>query len=129
MEEVDRPTAEVLAGWFRCLADPSRILILNKLARADGPMTVGEIVKAVGMGQSTVSHHLKILTTIGFLVLERRGTSSFYQVDRSCMECFPSTAELVMGVAEPRYGPAALTCQPGLDAGARGSGRSRRRPT
>jgi len=118
MEEVDRPTAEVFAGWFRCLADPSRIVILNRLARSAGPMSVGEIVKAVGMGQSTVSHHLKILMTAGAVLLDRRGTSSFYRVDDRCLECFPSAAELIMGIPEPRYGPAKLTCLPAVEDGA-----------
>ncbi len=105
MEEVDRATAEVLASWFRCLADPSRILILNTVARAPAPMSVGEIVKAVGMGQSTVSHHLKILMTAGALLVDHRGTNSFYRIDDRCLECFPSAAELVMAVPNPGTGP------------------------
>ena len=117
MEEVDRPTAEVFAGWFRCLADPSRILILNKLARAAGPMSVGEIVKEMGMGQSTVSHHLKILMTAGAVLVDRRGTSSYYRVDDRCLECVPSAAELIMGIPEPKYGPARITCLPAFDDG------------
>ncbi len=119
MEEVDRPTAEVFAGWFRCLADPSRILILNMLARAAAPMSVGEIVKAMDMGQSTVSHHLKILMTAGAVLVDRKGTSSYYRVDDRCLQCFPSAAELIMGIPEPKYGPAKITCLPAFEDGAR----------
>jgi DNA-binding transcriptional ArsR family regulator len=58
---LDRQAAEDYASWFRCLADPTRIQILHLLATTDGPMTVGQIVRQVGVGQSTVSHHLKVL--------------------------------------------------------------------
>jgi DNA-binding transcriptional ArsR family regulator len=48
-------------GWFRALGDASRVLMLNELAIARRPMTVEEIVDAVDVGQSTVSHHFKLL--------------------------------------------------------------------
>ncbi|MEU7864255.1 metalloregulator ArsR/SmtB family transcription factor [Nonomuraea sp. NPDC049141] len=49
--------AEEYASWFKALADATRIQIVSLLARRRGPMTVGEIVTASGVGQSTVSHH------------------------------------------------------------------------
>jgi ArsR family transcriptional regulator, arsenate/arsenite/antimonite-responsive transcriptional repressor len=94
-----RSTADVYATWFRCLADPTRILILNLLARTQRPMSVGEIATSVDVGQSTVSHHLKILAETRFVVAETRGASTFYAVNERCIECFPSAAELVMGGA------------------------------
>lgn len=100
--EVDRHSAEVWASWFRCLGDPSRVLILNRLATAHRPMTVGKLVEAVDIGQSTVSHHLAILAETGFVHFERRGNASAYWVNEACLERFPSAAELVMGVL-PRY--------------------------
>lgn len=69
--DVDRNSAEVWASWFRCLGDPSRVLILNRLAVARRPMTVGELVDVVDIGQSTVSHHLKLLTDVGFVLVEQ----------------------------------------------------------
>ncbi len=65
-------------------------------------MTVGELVQSVDIGQSTVSHHLKILAETGFVLLERRGNVSLYRVNDRCLERFPSAAEVVMGVL-PRY--------------------------
>ena len=49
------------------------------------------------MGQSTVSQHLKVLAEVGFVLVERRGTASWYRVNESCISCFPSAADLVMG--------------------------------
>jgi DNA-binding transcriptional ArsR family regulator len=94
---VDREDAETWATWFRALGDPTRILILNLLATAGRPMSVAEIVDAVDVGQSTVSHHLKILGDVRFLLVEREGTSSRWRMNELCLDCFPTAAELVMG--------------------------------
>jgi hypothetical protein len=55
------------------------------------PMSVGEIV------QSTVSHHLKLLTEVGFVQATPKGTARFYRFNQRCLEAFPTAAELVMG--------------------------------
>lgn len=100
--EIPRETADVWSRWFRALGDPSRILILNLLATAGRPLSVQQIVDRLDVGQSTVSHHLKILADTGFVLAERQGTSTLYRVNERCLECFPSAAEVVMGLL-PRY--------------------------
>src|ERR671910_3224596 len=94
---LERERAELYASWFRCLADPTRIQILNLLARERRPLSVGEIVVAVDVGQSTVSEHLRRLAETCFVLVEHRGTSSFFQINEKCIECFPSAAEFLMG--------------------------------
>jgi len=94
---LDRDDATVYATWFRCLADPTRVLIVNLLASARRPMRVGEVVEAVGVGQSTVSHHLKLLAEVGFVVVRRQGTASLFEVNAECLTAFPTAADLVMG--------------------------------
>jgi DNA-binding transcriptional ArsR family regulator len=106
---VDRRSAEVWASWFRCLGDPSRVLLLNRLAVARRPMTVGELVAAVDIGQPTVSHHLKVLAETGFVQCEPKANTSLYSVNQRCLERFPSAAELVMGNL-PRYEPRDMDC-------------------
>ncbi|KAA9158768.1 winged helix-turn-helix transcriptional regulator [Amycolatopsis acidicola] len=96
---IDRATAETYAGWFRALADPTRVQILNLLAAAGRPMTVGEIVEDVPIGQSTVSAHLKVLTAARFVLAEPRGTARLYRVNQRCVSCFPTAADVVMGRA------------------------------
>lgn len=95
--DVERGQAETWASWFRALGDPSRILILNLLATAGRPMSVGEIVDELDLAQSTVSHHLKILGDVGFAFVDREATSSWWRVNERCLACFPSAAEVVMG--------------------------------
>jgi ArsR family transcriptional regulator, arsenate/arsenite/antimonite-responsive transcriptional repressor len=96
-----RSTADEYATWFKALADGSRIQIVSLLARAKRPMTVGEVVAAVEVGQSTVSAHLRVLADVGFVLVERRGTSAFYRVNDMCVDCFPSAADIVMGRPVP----------------------------
>ena len=94
---LDRQVAEDYASWFRCLADPTRIQILQLLAANGAPMTVGQIVQQVSVGQSTVSHHLKVLAKVRFVLVEHAGTASRYQVNPNCLAAFPTAADVVMG--------------------------------
>ena len=94
---VDRDQATEWASWFRALGDPTRVLILNLLATEDRPMSVGEIVEHVDVGQSTVSHHLRILGDVRFILVDRVGTTSRWRMNTACLDCFPTAAELVMG--------------------------------
>ncbi|GAA4524587.1 MULTISPECIES: ArsR/SmtB family transcription factor [Nonomuraea] len=96
-QPLDRAAAEEYASWFRALADATRIQIVSLLARRRGPMSVGEVVAASGVGQSTVSHHLKILADVGFVLVERQGTSSLYRINEQCVGAFPTAADVVMG--------------------------------
>jgi DNA-binding transcriptional ArsR family regulator len=104
--KIARDKAELYASWFRCLADPTRIQILNLLARERRPLPVGEIVAAVDVGQSTVSEHLRRLAETCFVLVEHRGTNSMFRINERCIACLPSAAELVMGEAKPDILPA-----------------------
>ncbi len=99
---IDRGTAVTYATWFKALADPTRVQILNLLAAAHGPLSVGEIVQHAEVGQPTVSHHLKILADIRFVRRRRDGTSVLYCVDRAALESCPSAADAVSGRPLPR---------------------------
>ncbi len=94
---LSRVEAETYASWFRALSDPTRVQLVAWLAQQPGPLSVGELTAALPVGQSTVSHHLAALAEVGFVKVRRRGTSSLYEVNRSCLECFPSAADVVMG--------------------------------
>lgn len=101
---IDRAQAQTWAEWFSALGDPTRILILHLLATAGRPLSVGEIVERVDVGQSTVSHHLRILADTCFVLVEPAGASNRYRINDRCLDCFPSAAELVMGRG-PRTAP------------------------
>ncbi len=88
--------AEEYAGWFKALADPTRIRILNLLARNPEPVCVCDIVDHFELGQPTISHHLKILRETCFVQTERRGTFIYYSINRNCVDEFPEAARLIM---------------------------------
>jgi predicted transcriptional regulator len=100
-ELLDRATADRYASWFRALADASRVQIVEYLARQGRPMGVGEIVAAVGLAQSTVSQHLKILAGVRFVLVEQVGNARKYCVNDACIRCFPSAADVAMGRPAP----------------------------
>jgi DNA-binding transcriptional ArsR family regulator len=100
-ELLDRAVAQRYASWFRALADPSRVQIVEYLARQAGPLSVGEIVVAMGLAQSTVSQHLKILADVRFVLAEPVGNARYYRINDNCVKCFPSAADVVMGNPAP----------------------------
>ena len=89
--------AHEYASWFRCLADGTRLLVLNAVASADRAMAVGEIVDRVGVGQSTVSHHLRVLAEECFVHMQADGTRTLVSVNPDCLQEFPEAAARIMG--------------------------------
>src|ERR687896_43433 len=74
----ERQRAE-LARRFKALADPTRLGIVNMLAREDAACVCH--FERLGVSQPTVSHHLKVLREAGLIeVAKRRGTWTFYRL-------------------------------------------------
>ncbi len=101
VKPLGRADADTYATWFKALADGTRVQVVSLLARCGEPMTVGQIVAAVPVGQSTVSAHLRQLAAVGFVIAEDRGTARLYRINENCVECFPTAADLVMGKPSP----------------------------
>lgn len=101
MRLLERATAVEYASWFKALADPTRVQLVELLARHRRPMTVGQLTTAMGLAQSTVSQHLKILSDVRFVLAEAVGTARHYRINEACVACFPSAADLLMGKPAP----------------------------
>ena len=101
MALLDRQSAQEYASWFRALADPTRVQLVEFLARSKRPMSVGELVAEMGLAQSTVSQHLKVLAEVRFVLVEAVGNARHYRINDNCITCFPSAADLVMGRPAP----------------------------
>jgi DNA-binding transcriptional ArsR family regulator len=93
---LDQATADEYASWFRCLSDGTRVRILNVVANAGHPLTVGEIVQIVGKSQSTVSRHLQILAEERYVLTEPDGVRTLIQVNEACMLALPRAAAAIM---------------------------------
>ncbi|QWV96218.1 metalloregulator ArsR/SmtB family transcription factor [Geomonas nitrogeniifigens] len=62
---------------FKALADPCRLRLVALLLKSE--LTVQELTQIMGMGQSRISRHLKILAEAGVLSVKRQGTWSYYR--------------------------------------------------
>ena len=96
-----RDEARQYAAWFRALSDPTRIQVVSVLARATGPLTVGQIVAATNVSQATVSQHLKVLAEVRIVLADRQGTKRYYRLNEASVGSFPTAADLVGGRAAP----------------------------
>jgi DNA-binding transcriptional ArsR family regulator len=75
---VTADVARRVAQAMRALATPSRVLILARLRERS--QSVSDLVAAVGMEQSAVSHQLKLLRDSGLVVGERKGRNVVYSL-------------------------------------------------
>ena len=86
-----------LAETFRLLGDPNRLRIV--LSCLDGPVGVGALAEKVGLSQSLVSHHLRLLRATRLLKAGKAGRQVFY----SLPDCHvrDMLSNLIEHVAEP----------------------------
>jgi ArsR family transcriptional regulator len=89
--------AEATARLFKALADPHRVRIVNLLATSPDPVCVCEFTGPLGLGQPTVSHHLKKLVQAGLLTREQRGTWAYYSLKRDALGRLAAVADLQGG--------------------------------
>jgi len=62
----------------KALADESRLRLINVLSQ--GLFNVQELTSILELGQSTISHHLKILQGCGIVSVRREGTWAYYTI-------------------------------------------------
>lgn len=114
--------AEEYAEWFAVLADPTRVRLLHTLSTSrTGAMRVGDLARALEVSQSTCSHHVELLRRVGFVVVDKVGTSSMVSVNAACCTGLPHAADVVMGTLSappccPEDLPADVVTRPTADA-------------
>mgnify|MGYP001490990759 CR=1 FL=1 len=111
-----KPDDEALARRLAALAHPVRIELLRRLGESDA-CCVKELVGRVGLAQSTVSQHLKVLLEAGLVTYRPDRQSSRYRLDRSALAAVAgSMAEIVSQFCGPACcGPA---IEPGVETDA-----------
>ncbi len=96
--QLGKDDAENYAEWFAVLADPTRVRLLHALSTSPASaMRVGDLAGAIRVSQSTVSHHVELLRKVGFVVVDKVGTSSMVSVNAACCTGLPHAADVVMG--------------------------------
>ena len=80
---LERGQAEELTRILKAIADPTRLQILSLInAQEDGSACVCDLAEAINVSQPTISHHLTLLTSVGLLEREKRGTWAWYSLNR-----------------------------------------------
>jgi DNA-binding transcriptional ArsR family regulator len=78
------PRAATTTDVFNAVAEARRRAILVYLALRERP--VGDIVVALGLGQPSVSKHLKVLRHVGLVHVRREGRQMFYRTNVEAMK-------------------------------------------
>lgn len=100
---LDRAEAERFASWFSTLSDPTRVRLLHAVSTAAaGHIRIGDLAIELGISQPTVTHHVQKLADVGFLSVDRVGTSKHVSVNPACCTGLPHAADVVMGTLAAR---------------------------
>jgi ArsR family transcriptional regulator, lead/cadmium/zinc/bismuth-responsive transcriptional repressor len=70
--------ANSLAELFKTLGDPTRIRIMDALAKTE--FCVCDVAELLGLSQSATSHQLRVLRNNGLVKYRREGKMVFYSV-------------------------------------------------
>lgn len=80
VKSIDTDTAQHLADLFKTLGDPTRIKILSLLTKTE-EMRVYDIADSLTMGQSAISHQLRVLRSARLVKFRRDGKEVLYSID------------------------------------------------
>ena len=79
LSELDDVTSSRLAEVFKVLGDPTRIKLLALLTTDE--MRVSDIAEALSMGQSAISHQLRVLRSAHLVKFRKDGKEAWYSLD------------------------------------------------
>jgi len=83
---------EELAEIFKALSDPTRLRLVKLLSEClsgeceGGALCVNALARSVGVTQSAVSQHLRVLRQVGLVRGERRGHFVHYSLNQDRLE-------------------------------------------
>jgi DNA-binding transcriptional ArsR family regulator len=99
MTTLNDRSLEYVAKYFKALAEPMRLRVLNALR--DGEKNVGQLTEISGCTQANISKHLTLLAQYDLVKRESRGNCAYYSIaDPSIYEL----CELVCGqIAKRMY--------------------------
>ena len=84
--------AQQMAEFFSALSDPHRLKLLSALAQQE--LCVCDLAAAVKMGESAVSHQLRVLRSQRLVKYRRQGRNVYYSMaDNHVMTIYQAVAE------------------------------------
>ena len=99
---------EELAEIFKALSDPTRLRLVRLLAECSpseeaaemcsgGPLCVNALAHKLGVTQSAVSQHLRVLRHAGLVRGRRQGTFVHYSLDADGLERYRAALVATLG--------------------------------
>jgi DNA-binding transcriptional ArsR family regulator len=88
---------EELAEIFKALSDPTRLRLVKLLGEHKGALCVNALARVLGVTQSAVSQHLRILRQVGLVNGQRRGYFVHYSLDRDRLEQYKARLRGTLG--------------------------------
>lgn len=65
----------------KAVSDKNRIKILQMLS--EGENNVGDVAETLNVEENLASHHLRVLSSLGFLKSNKKGREVYYKLNRS----------------------------------------------
>ncbi len=91
-EILSLPEAKSMAEFFGVLADPNRLRLLSALAQQE--MCVCDLAAGLKMGESAVSHQLRILRAMRLVDYRKEGRNVYYSLaDSHIINLYREVAE------------------------------------
>ena len=88
---------EELAEIFKALSDPTRLRLAKLLGEHGGALCVNALAHRLGVTQSAVSQHLRVLRQAGLVNGQRRGHFVHYSLDRDRLEQYKARLRETLG--------------------------------
>ena len=82
-ERADDDEITYLADTFQVLANPTRLRVVEALARRE--LCVCDLSAITGVSQSAVSHHLRQLRQLRIVRYRKEGRMAYYRLDDHCV--------------------------------------------
>ena len=95
--QLDAESAATVAATLQALATPSRLRMLTRLRH--GACSVGDLVEAVGMEQSAVSHQLRLLRAMGLVTGRGRAATSCTACTTIMWRCFSTKRSITSNIS------------------------------
>ena len=101
--EVIQQDTEEQTSIFGALGDPTRLRLIRLLCqqRAPNALCVNALAHTLGVTQSAISQHLRILRAIDLVRGERRGYHIHYFINRETPERYRNLVSTALTIEEP----------------------------
>lgn len=101
------------ANVFKALSDENRLKILELIRQ--GEKCGSELLDAVSIGQSTLSHHIKVMCISGIIKSRKVGTATYYSINpdgaRAAIKLLSEITQIEAPVEKAQPEPEAKTAE------------------